>query len=596
MISSVCQDDWKTVFLQNRGVDFGWCGQWSPNIVEQGDLIVTLDGHIYNGREFGQPYDSDAQLVGDLYRRYGFQGTVERLNGDFAISLHDRATQTTWLARDRFGVKPLYYANGSTSFAFSSRPRALLTLPYVTNTVNQAFIARFAGSHYRYFDNAPHESPYRDIAQLPAAHLLCIKDAEVTTIRYWSIQDLTDLETPVAELAIDYRDLLLDAVAVRLKAARHPVFSLSGGMDSSSVLASAVKLTGQRQQAISTVYEDSTYDESDDIQSMLETHVSEWHPVNIGTPNVIDLIQKMVRDHDEPVATATWLAHYVMCQSVTTHGFDSLFGGLGGDELNAGEYEYFTFFFADLHHKKQMQSLREEVSFWEYHHDHPIFKKNFGAMERNLRKLTEPAHPGRCLPDLERLHRYDEAISKEFYDLSNFEPVMDHPFSSYLKNRTYQDLTRETLPCCLRAEDRQTSAFGLDHFLPFLDYRLVEFMFRIPNALKIHHGVTKVLLREALTDILPTDTRQRIKKTGWNAPAHLWLSGQGRDLVLDLGNSQRFKERGLYNITKVQMLINEHDELVNAGNREDNHMMFLWQLVNLELWLRYNEDCSKQDH
>ncbi|MCI0432877.1 MAG: asparagine synthase C-terminal domain-containing protein, partial [Gemmatimonadetes bacterium] len=173
-----------------------------------------------------------------------------------------------------------------------------------------------------------------------------------------------------------------------------------------------------------------------------------------------------------------------------------------------------------------------------------------------------------------------------FFDVRGFEPVMEHPFRSHLKNRTWQDLTRETVPCCLRAEDRHGAAFGLDNILPFLDHRLVEFMFRIPGTLKYRDGVTKHLLREAMRGVLPEATRTRVKKTGWNAPAHVWFSGPGRTALLDLVRSQRFRERGIYDINEVIHLLDEHEQIVASGELREHHMMFLWQLVNLELWLQ----------
>lgn len=184
------------------------------------------------------------------------------------------------------------------------------------------------------------------------------------------------------------------------------------------------------------------------------------------------------------------------------------------------------------------------------------------------------------------MRRYFPALDPGYYDLTDFVPIMESPFSSYLKTRTFQDLTRETAPCCLRAEDRQTTAFGLDNFVPFFDHRLVEFMFRVPGALKIRDGVTKILLREAMRGVLPEETRTRIKKTGWNAPAHIWFAAAGRDLLRDLIDSAAFRQRGIYNITEVVRLADEHDRIVSSGELRDNHMMFFWQLVNLELWLR----------
>jgi asparagine synthase (glutamine-hydrolysing) len=562
----------------------GWRGWSVPGMALAGHVIAVFDGQIYNRGELGAA-ENDAALVVVLYEKHGFFEALRRINGDFALALYDEATNTLWLGRDRFGVKPLYYTTVAGGLAFASRPRALLALPGVSREVNQRFVALFAASHYRYFDNDPEQSPYRGIAQLTAGHVLRVANGQVTTSRYWSLEETPELTAPEAELEDQYRALLLDAVALRLKAAREPAFTLSGGMDSSSVLASAVRTSGSRQHAFSAVYDDKTYDESDDICPMVEAVVKEWHPVRVGTPDVFGLVRRMIEVHDEPVATATWLSHFLLCEQAAKEGFGSLFGGLGGDELNAGEYEHFIYHFADLRAARLEEELAREVGLWIRYHDHPIFRKTVDELEGKLARLVDFSQPGRCLPDYVRLRRYAAALNPEFFDLSAFEPVMDHPFRTYLRNRTYQDVFRETVPCCLRAEDRQAIAFGLDHFLPFFDHRLVEFMFRVPGRLKIRNGVTKHLLREAMRGILPEETRTRIKKTGWNAPAHIWFSGPGREQVMDLVHSRSFRERGIYNVAEVERLVEEHDQIVATRVLRQNHMMFLWQLVNLELWL-----------
>jgi len=569
----------------------GWCGWSAPNIAVAGSVLGVLDGHIYNRAELGRE-DTDAALLVALYTKYGFQEALGRLNGDFAAVVYDAGTDTLWLGRDRFGVKPLYYTVGPGLFAFASRPDALVALPGVGREVNQRFVALFAASHYRYFDNLCEESPYARIAQLPAGHALRMANGQVTKSAYWSLEDAPEFTASEAELAERYRALLLDAVSLRLGAARNPAFTLSGGMDSSSVLAAAVRLSGARQPAFSAVYDDKTYDESAEIQPMVETAVAQWHPVAVSAPDVLALVRRMIEAHGEPVATATWLSHFLICEEAAKKGFGSLFGGLGGDELNAGEYEYFLYHFADLRAAGLKEELGREVVRWIQYHDHPVFRKSAESMEGSLSRLADPARPGRCLADRARLGRYRAALNRDLFDLGAFEPVMDHPFGSYLKNRTYQDIFRETAPCCLRAEDRQTTAFGLDHFLPFFDHRLVEFMFRVPGRLKIRNGVAKHLLRQAMRGVLPEETRTRIKKTGWNAPAHLWFAGAGRQQVLDLVHSQSFRERGIYNIAEVERIVDEHDRLVSSGALEENHMMFLWQLVNLELWLSWGDSMA----
>ncbi|MBM4135166.1 MAG: asparagine synthase [Nitrospira sp.] len=586
--------NWAAHTQRNGSATLGWTGWRFPGLTDTHGVLVALDGRIYNRSDFN-PTAGDAELIAELYTHYGFEKALCRLNGDFAIALYDRHADTLWLARDRFGVKPLYYVNTRDWFAFASRPAALLALPGSSRNINRRFAAIFAGGHYRYFDNHPDESTYQDIAQLPAGHVLRVSHSGLHMTRYWSLSEEPDFTAATSELAEQYRHLLIDAVVMRVKAASNPAFTLSGGMDSSSVVASAIQASNGTPHAFSTVYDDKTYDESRDIQPMVEATGLQWHPVAVGAPDVFTLVQRMVRIHDEPVATATWLSQYLLCSEVQRRGFGGLFGGLGGDELNAGEYEYFLYFFADLKAAGRENQLQEEVIRWIEHHDHPVFRKSARLVEEGLEGLVDLSVPGRCLPDRRRLRRYYAAVDKAFFDLERFEPVMEHPFSSYLKNRTYQDMFRETLPCCLRAEDRNAVKYGLEHFLPFLDHRLVEFMFRVAGAEKIRRGVTKYLLREAMKGILPEETRIRIKKTGWNAPAHVWFSGTGLDNLRDLVASRSFRQRGLYHVSEVERLVAEHQQIVESGRLAENHMMFLWQLVNLELWLRWNDEASAND-
>lgn len=556
-------------------------------LASRGPLTIVFDGFIFTPSDGGASGRSAAEVFLDLMERLGFTEALGRLSGDFALAAYDASASKVWMARDRLGVKPLYYAQGTLGVSFASQPRALIGVGGVSARPNRTYVGLFAGSHYRTFDNDPTASPFADIAQLPAGHYLETGLGRAVRVKkYWSLADRPDFDAPVESLAEEYRGLLVDAVRVRLDAARSPAFTLSGGMDSSSVLGCAVHASGKKQHAFSSVYEDPTYDESHEIRTMLESAVAEWHPIRIGNPDVIKTVDRMVRAHDEPVATATWLSHFVLCEQMAALGFGGIFGGLGGDELNAGEYEYFLFNFADLRLTGDEALLASEIARWAEHHDHPIYRKDAGVASAGLERLVDLGTPGRCIVDRGRIGRYRSAVSREFFDIDEFEPVLDHPFRSFLKNRTYQDLFRETAPCCLRAEDRHGSAFGLDHFDPFFDHRLVEFMFRVPGRYKIRDGVTKILLREAMRGILPDETRTRIKKTGWNAPAHIWFSGAGLDVVRDLVASRAFRERGIYHLPEVERLIDEHERIVRGNDARENHMMFLWQLVNLELWLR----------
>lgn len=555
------------------------------SLAAEGDVAAIVDGVFYNAGELDGAGQGTARQLIASYRRKGFAETLKLINGDFAAALYDAGTRKLWLGRDRAGVKPLYYAEGADQFAFASRPQPLRALPWVSTGISRRFVAVFAGSHYRYIDNAPEESPFEGIRQLPAGTCLEWNGQASRLHRYWSLTDAEEWRDDEAVLAERYRELLLDAVGCRLGNASRPVFTLSGGMDSSSVLACAAQIAGRRQNAVSSVYSDKTYDESDDIRGFVAEKVEHWQAIPIEGFDLFDTVAQMVRAHDEPVATATWLSHFLLTRKVAEQGHDVLFGGLGGDELNAGEYEYFVFNFADLRARGLQSDLAHEIDCWAQHHDHPIYRKNREAAEAHLMRLAGSSQ-GEVLIDRERLTHYYPVVARTFYPLDTFAPVLDHPFASWLKNRTYQDIFRETAPCCLRAEDRNCEAAGLTHADPFFDHRLIEFMFRVPGSMKIRDGVTKRLLREAMRGILPEETRTRIKKTGWNAPAHLWFSGRTLDQLQDMVGSRAFRERGIYDVNEVTRIIAEHRNIVQSGAVRENHMMFLWQLLNVEMWAR----------
>ena len=555
-------------------------------------LSVALDGTFLNRadlrNETGLHGANDVQLAAYLVRKLGFAPALERLDGDFALAVFDPDTRRLQLARDRLGVKPLYWSPLSDGIAFGSQPRALLTLPEVPNDLDRNFVARFGACHYRGIDALPEASPYAMIYQIPAGNYLDLPPRTIPQVRaWWCLENETEFDVAQADdLAETYRTLLFQAVEKRVATTQRPIFTLSGGLDSSSVLCSAVEVTGRKQEAVSSVYVDPRYDERVEIQDVVETSVSRWHMIELGDDvDLFSMIGELLEIHDEPVATATWLSHHLLCREVASGGFDALFGGLGGDELNAGEYEYFPLHFADLRAGGREADVDREVAAWARHHDHPIYRKDAASAEAMMARLADPAVPGQCKSDPERLFRYRPLLTAEWDSLGNFAPDMSGPFDSYLKNRTFQDMFRETLPCCLRAEDRQATAFGLAHHDPFLDHRLVAFMYRVPGDLKIRDGVTKQLLRRAMRGVLPEATRTRIAKTGWNAPAHRWFGGRTLEALRDRVRSTAFRARGAFRPDAVEALLDEHAEIVAGDRPQENHMMLLWQLLNLDLWM-----------
>lgn len=318
-----------------------------------------------------------------------------------------------------------------------------------------------------------------------------------------------EFEKPEEKLAIDYKLMFIKSVVSMVNRAVKPAFTLSSGLDSSAILFTADNIFDQQNHAFSVVYDGSEYDESEDIKEMLGDTLRRWHPVRISKPDVKSVLREMINLWGEPIPTITWMSHYLLCKEVTKLGFGSLFHGIGSDEINAGEYEQFPYFLADL------KDPAKDIQNWINSHGTKKYPKTAETAFELIDKIKRENLGG--------------------------------PLKGHLKNKLYRGLNQETLPCCLKAIEKNTQAFGLESYAPFLDKDLIQFMFRVPNHMKIRNGVMKWLHREAMKGLLPERTRTRIRKTGWNAPIDQWLP----------------ETKGM----------------------TDKEKMLYWQKLNLEVWL-----------
>jgi len=562
-----------------------WILMHDAQHASHGPMSLWLDGALYE-KPSACAGEHDASALLRMIEQWGIEAALDRVEGDFAVAMWDERTHRLSLARDRFGLRPLYYVHTKSGVACASRLRALLALPGVKIEPRSAYVARYAASHYRTFDDEEHLTPFEGVKQVPAGAVVTLDAHGERTHRYWQLTDQGDLECDENALAERLRDLLHAAVARRARRSVSPMFTLSGGMDSSSVLFMAARVMARSPVACSAVYEHTEYDESNEIRESLDGAGIAWHPIEVSNELDLDMLANAIRAHDEPLATATWLAHFQLCQAAAQLRATELFDGLGGDELNAGEYEYFPFHFADLKASGDAHALEHEIECWAQLHDHPIHRKSRDVALAMMASQTDPSLPGVTVPNAARTLRYVDVLDDGAALLRSFQPARGHPFASYLKNRAFQDLTRETMPCCLRASHRNTLAAGMVNRSPFLDRALVEFMFAIPGTMKIRDGVTKHVLREAMRGVLPEPTRTRVKKVGWNAPSDKWFVGAGADMMRDVVSSQAFRERGIYRTDRLLALIDEHEAIITSGQPRENHMMLLWQALNLDLWLR----------
>ena len=190
--------------------------------------------------------------------------------------------------------------------------------------------------------------------------------------------------------------------------------------------------------------------------------------------------------------------------------------------------------------------------------------------------------------DIQRNEKYLSVIKPEL--IKNQNTYSEDPFKSFLLNKSYNEIFFEMLPCCLPHDFDNSNMYGIKNIYPYLDSELVDFMFSIDNKYKIQNGVQKILLRESTKKIMHSSTNKRIKKTGWNSPTHIWFARQKDNVANDLINDRNSFIRDFIDIKKVKKIFLDHKKIVNKKKHKENHMMFLWQLVSLELWHRSLKD------
>jgi len=556
-------------------------------------VSVLVAGALYNPEALGLATDASnetiARAVAEQIGKRPLSQIMHSLNGDLAVAAFDPSRGQLYLAGDRFGSVSIYVIDTGDRVVFADSLRTLSALPEFDRRADLNYLLRFGCSHYRMITNDLSETPYAAVKIVPPAHIARIDARGVAFERYWSMDGTPLTDKDDAEIAAEYRSLLLDSVRRRLARTAQPGFTLSGGMDSSSVLSSAAHISGGPLPAFTVTYDDPEFDERDDVACMKDRMARPWHTLDEAVHfDALSAIESLYGTHLDLAPTGTWLSHFDLCRTVAGKGHSHVFDGLGGDELNAGEYEYFPYYFADLKRLGDTDRLHREVETWIAHHDHPVFRKTHAIAAEMIERLTDSEKPGRNFPDVPRLNRYAHTANPDLAVPFDNQPLLESPFESHLLNRTYQDLSRETLPLCLRIQRQNAEAFGIRPVSPFLDYRLVELMFSVPPERKIRDGVTKVLLREAMTGILPDEVRARPNKRGWNVPAHTWFTGKTLDRLEERVRDPDSAAMALFDRKAVLSILDDHRRIMSGGLVEENHMMFMWQLSNLLVWSEKN--------
>ena len=545
-----------------------------------GPLHILMTGKLYRYPSLNLDNCSDLQVVAHCYREYG-KNFPRHLDGDCVIILYDSSNDEFFIVQSRFPTQPIFYYFDGKLFAVANDMVTLCKLLPIDKRPNLYKQLLYVGGHYRHVESCERATFFANIFRLEHASLLHFVNNQVTIDHYWHLDLLRLDHKQPEEIAKEYRQLLEDSIALRLARSASPAFTISSGMDSSSVVALASRLLNKKLPLYTTVFPEATeYNEAEQIIPVAQKFASRWYQVPVDGSRIYDTLMEILPHLDAPFPTITQLLHYYVAEQVSANGHDSLFSGLGGDEANSGEIEEYLFFFADLKALGQEERLEREIGGWKKYHSHPLYPKSREILEQFWQQYIDFSVPGRNWLQAERFWRYMPVFQHWFVDKYLRLPQLAYPYSSYLLNKLYQDLFCETIPGLLYAEAFNARKFSLTMCMPYIDSAVMQYGFSIPVRHKYSDGKSKAPLRMAMAGILPQETLSNFYKKGWNAPFDKWLKRNLLPYLQEILEQPGCRQKEIYDLAYIQKLIDQH----RCGS--ENHMMFFWQFFSYEWWYR----------
>ena len=559
-------------------------GGHQPLANEDETVWITFNGEIYNYRELRAELESrghrfrtstDTEAVVHLYEDHG-AAAVEHLRGMFAFALWDRRQRRLLLARDRIGIKPLFYRLEPGRIVFASEVRALRELVAGPLEIDPQAIYDFIG--FRYIP-AP-GSFYRGIQKLLPAHVLIADANGARTERYWTIPpEDGDARSP-AEYAEEVAGMLRESVRLRLVADVPLGAFLSGGVDSSAIVALMADLGARPLRTFSVGFAETEANELPYAARIARRYATEHTAILIRPRDLADQLERLVAFRNEPLAEPTDVALYLMSKRAA-QDVKVVLAGEGGDELFAGYPKYAADRLAGLVSALPQEATRALIRWLPY-------RQRRVKVALEALSITDAA---------ERSATWFASFTREERErlfAPDFLAQVDtgHParvFAQYLseardrsplKRMLYADLKVWLPDNLLLRGDLMTMAASIEERLPFLDHRLVELAARIPGRWLARGFRTKWLLKRALQPYLPAGTLGR-RKAGFALPVGVWFRKTLQSMVADLTLSPQARSRQYFSPTTVETLVREHFNGVRDRQKQ------LWALVNFELWLRH---------
>ena len=563
-------------------VDVG--GGIQPLTNEDGSVQITFNGEIYGFAALARQLESrghrlrtrcDTEVIVHLYEEYG-EAFVEHLRGEFAFALYDRRKHTLWLGRDRFGVKPLYYAESPRSLLFGSEIKAIFSHRVIKRELNRPFIFSYLHGLL-----PPDETAFVGVRQVEPGCLLRVTAAGVDSRRYWQPRfgegpNAVDSRVAAREAVEEFRRLFAEAVELRLQGDQEPGIYLSGGLDSRSVATQAVRLSGRPMKAFTVAFDDPAFDESAGAAETVRQHALDHHVVTIPASGLAPHFVRSIWHCEMPVVNGHGAAKLLL-SGLASKQVKSVLTGEGADELLAG-YDLFR-------HQALIERVRREPR-------NPALRAQMRQFLSSVDQLSGTvktgdyaqydrvvelfgAYPYPALRALKLGRWIRNLLSREYiHGIGDFDPLEqlatkwsshrlagDDPLSA-----TQDFLFRTQLPGyilnCLG--DRMEMANSVEGRVPFLDHELAEFALGIPRSLKVRDGQGKVLLREALGQSHPA---YRVAKKAFFSPAATLDLRNGKSPLNRYLDRRLTEECGIFNPARLRTLKQALPFLRKGSNR-----------------------------
>jgi len=540
-----------------------------PMFSHDNRFVVVFNGEIYNYIEIRNELKTkytfksgtDTEVLLAAYQEWG-KACLDKFNGMFAFVIYDTKTKEVFGARDRYGVKPFYFYQDNERFVFASEIKSIL--PLVNREANDKIIY-----DYLLFNRTDHteETFFRDIKKLQHGHYFRIKGGKIDLFKWYNLSEKINNRYLSPE---EYRKLFKDSLKLRLRADVPVGVSLSGGIDSSSIVASLIKdFNLHHLNTFSAVYgKEESSDESDFIDEF-KSIVKNMHYTHPDADTFFNDFDSFIDAHNEPVPDIGPYAQYKVMELASKHVTVTL-DGQGADEQLAGYHNFFSIYYLELLRKLKLLTLIcENIQYLKKHKRLVIYNYlvyyilPLGFQNRINRRLFPSV-------SIEFIfaHKLRSNISKNLYAPKSLN-------ESLFQHMEYK------LEHLLRWEDLNAMHFSIESRVPFLDYRLVEATLSTPAEQKIYKGETKHLLRVALQDILPDKITQRKDKKGFSNPRDKWFrTAQFQKYIFELINSESFKNRGYFDSAVANTQYKKHLEGKTDSSKE------IWEWINLEVWSR----------